>query len=182
MSKASLSSENSGPPSSPKWLLAAIVESSDDAIISKSLDGIITSWNLAAERIFGYTAAEIIGRPISILVPPDLGAEEPEILARIRQGQRIEHLETTRLRKDGKRIDVLLTISPVVDDQGNLVGASKIARDITRYKQTERETGLERERLQVTLASIGVGVIVTDVAGSVEYLNPVAEDLTGWKR
>lgn len=183
MSKPSLTSaENPGSPSSAQWLLEAIIGSSDDAIITKSLDGVITGWNPAAERIFGYAAAEVIGRPVSILVPPDLGAEVPEMLARIRQGQRIEHLETTRLRKDGQRIDVLLTLSPVVDHRGKVVGASKIVRDITEQNRSLRQTRLERQRLQVTLASIGEGVIVTDMAGSVEYLNPVAEDLTGWRK
>lgn len=115
-------------------LLAAIVDSSDDAIISKNLDGIIMSWNRGAERIFGYLPEEIVGQPILRLLPADRKEEEAEILARLRRGERIEHFETIRLRKDGAQIDVSLTISPVKNDQGVIVGASKIARDITAQK------------------------------------------------
>jgi PAS domain S-box-containing protein len=123
--------------------LAAIVESSDDAIISKDLNGAITSWNSAAERIFGYTAAEVLGRPVSILADPDHRNEMPEILAQIRQGRRVEHYETHRRRKDGQIIDVALTVSPVRNADGQIVGASKIARDITERKLGESErTGL----------------------------------------
>lgn len=117
--------------------LAAIVESSDDAIVSKNLDSIITSWNRGAERIFGYTAAEAIGQPIQMLIPADRLGEEPDILRRIRAGERVEHFETIRCRKDGKLIDVSLTISPVRDAQNRIVGASKIARDVTALKQSE---------------------------------------------
>lgn len=162
--------------------LAAIIQSSDDAIIGKTLEGIITSWNPAAEKIFGYTPDEAIGRPISLIIPADKGAEEPEILARIRRGERVDHFETTRLRKDGTRIEVSLTISPVLDDDGTIVGASKIARDITERKLAMEQLRLERERLQTTLASIGDAVIVTDTRGFVDFLNPVAEALTGWKQ
>jgi PAS domain S-box-containing protein len=118
-------------------LLAAIVESSDDAIISKDLNGIITSWNNGAERMFGYTAAEIVGHPVTELIPPDRQQEEPDILARLRNGLRIDHYETIRRRKDGSDIDVSLTVSPVKDETGKTVGASKIARDITERKRAE---------------------------------------------
>jgi PAS domain S-box-containing protein len=118
-------------------LLAAIVQSSNDAIISKSLDGIIQSWNAAAERLFGYTAEQAIGQHISLVIPPDRIAEEDEIIARLRAGQRIEHYETERVRSDGQRLNVSLTISPLEDDAGNVVGASKIARDITGRKRLE---------------------------------------------
>lgn len=121
-----------------KAYLAAIVESSDDAIVSKDLNGVITSWNQGAERIFGYTAAEVVGKPITILLPPERQGEEPVILGRIRRGERIEHFETVRVTKDGRRLDVSLTISPVKDEQGKVIGASKIARDITAVKQTQR--------------------------------------------
>src|SRR5207302_6397269 len=119
--------------------LAAIVETSDDAIISKSLDGIIQTWNAAAERIYGYVAAEAIGHPITMLLPPDRQDEESDILARLAKGERLEHYETARITKDGRRIDVALTVSPVRDASGSLVGASKIARDVTAQKQAQRD-------------------------------------------
>lgn len=128
-------------PSAASWL-AAIVESSDDAIISNTLDGIITSWNPAAERLFGYTAEEAIGRPISILAAPDRENEMPANLERIRRGERVERYETVRRRKDGSLVDISLTVSPIRDETGRIVGASKIARDITARKQAE-----ERQRL-----------------------------------
>ena len=119
--------------------LAAIVESSDDAIVSKDLDGVITSWNAGAERIFGYLAEEIIGKPITILIPPDRQKEEEAIMARIRSGQRVDHYQTVRQRKHGSLIDVSLTISPVRNAQGKVIGASKIARDITEHKRSEAQ-------------------------------------------
>ena len=123
-------------------LLASIVETSDDAIISKTLDGIITSWNKGAERIFGYMAEEIIGKSIKVLIPREYHAEEDTILDRLRRGQRIEHYETIRQRKHGSLINVSLTVSPVADPQGKIVGASKIARDITERKRTEAQISL----------------------------------------
>lgn len=130
-------------------LLAAIVNSSDDAIVSKNLDGIITSWNAGAERIFGYVAEEMIGQSVLKLVPTDRKEEEPKILQRLRRSERVDHFETVRVRKDGQHIDVSLTISPVKDATGKVVGASKIARDITELKRAavEREQLLESERL-----------------------------------
>jgi PAS domain S-box-containing protein len=126
--------------------LAAIVESSDDAIVAKDLDGVITEWNAGAQRIFGYAAAEVIGRPITIIIPADRWTEEPRILERIRNGERVEHFETIRKRKDGVEIPVSLTISPIRDDSGRIIGASKIARDISeRYKARERQALLLRE-------------------------------------
>jgi len=112
-------------------LLSAIVESSDDAIISKDLNGVITSWNKSAERLFGYTAGEAIGQSIAMLIPPERRDEEPEILARLRRGERVEHFQTIRVRKDGSRLNISLTVSPVKDADGRVVGASKVARDIT---------------------------------------------------
>jgi PAS domain S-box-containing protein len=117
--------------------LAAIVESSEDAIISKDLNGIIASWNKGAERLFGYTAEETMGQPITLLIPPERLDEEPRILDRLRRGERVNHFETIRVRKDGSRLDISLTISPVRDAQGRIVGASKIARDITHRKRAE---------------------------------------------
>ena len=118
--------------------LASIVESSDDAIVSKDLDGIIRTWNCGAERLFGYKAAEVIGRPITILIPPDRLDEEPGILARIRRGEPVDHFETVRRHKDGSLIDISLTVSPTRDAKGAIVGASKIARDITERKRAEQ--------------------------------------------
>ena len=115
--------------------LSAIVESSDDAIISKDLNGVITSWNAGAERLFGYTAAEAVGQPVTLLIPPERVDEEPAVLARIRRGEVVEHYETVRRRKDGTLVDVSLKVSPILDRQGQVVGASKIARDITERKK-----------------------------------------------
>jgi PAS domain S-box-containing protein len=123
-------------------LLAAIVENSDDVIVSKNLDGIITSWNRAAERIFGYSAAEAIGQPITLVIPENRQNEEREILTRIRRGERIDHFETVRRRKDGGSIIVSLTVSPVKDAHGNIIGASKIARDITEQKQIQEQISI----------------------------------------
>ena len=118
--------------------LAAIVHSSDDAIVSKTLDGIVTSWNDAAKKIFGYTAAEMIGESIAKLIPPDHYNEEPAILERIRKGESVDHYETKRITKDGRLLDISLTISPIKDRRNNIIGASKIARDITKQKEIER--------------------------------------------
>jgi PAS domain S-box-containing protein len=128
-------------PLAAAWL-AAIVESSDDAIVSKTLDGIVTSWNPAAERLFGYTAEEMIGRPIATLAAPDRENEMPAILESIRRGEKIDHYETVRRRKDGSLVDISLTVSPIRDETGRIVGASKIARDISVRKRLE-----ERQRI-----------------------------------
>lgn len=117
--------------------LAAIVESSDDAIISKDLNGIIQSWNRGAERLFGYPAWEAIGQPITIIIPSDRLDEEPAVLARIRRGERIDHYETVRCRKDGTFVHISLTVSPITDMRSQIVGASKIARDLTQRKRDE---------------------------------------------
>jgi len=122
---------------SPQGWLLAIVESSRDAIISKDLDGIIQSWNKGAEEVFGFTADEAVGMPVTMLMPPDRIDEEPGILARIRRGETVDHYETVRLGKDGRLIDISLTVSPIVDETGTIVGASKIARDITEQKRTQ---------------------------------------------
>jgi PAS domain S-box-containing protein len=119
--------------------LAAIVTSSDDAIISKDLNGIIKSWNRGAERLFGYNSEEVIGRPVTILIPPERLDEEPSILARLRRGERIDHYETVRRRKDGSLVDISLTVSPIVSADGRIIGASKIARDITERKRVQEQ-------------------------------------------
>ena len=125
--------------------LAAIVDSSDDAIIGKTLDGTIISWNAGAERLYGYTADEVIGRPIAILVPPDHAGELPAIFERLRRGERIDHFKTTRIAKDGKRVSISVTISPVHDADGTIVGASAIARDITEQERAIQEALRVRE-------------------------------------
>jgi PAS domain S-box-containing protein len=138
--------------------LASIVESSDDAIVSKDLNSVINSWNDGARRLFGYSAAEVIGKPVSILFPPDRLNEEEGILARIRRGERIDHFETVRRRKDGTLVDVSLTISPMKDVTGRIVGASKIARDITERKRAEAQRELLvaelSHRVKNTLATV----------------------------
>ena len=140
-------------------LLTAIVQSSDDAIVSKDLNSIVTSWNPAAERMFGYTAAEMIGRSIRTIIPDDRQHEEDEVLARIRAGQAVDHFETIRKRKDGSLVDISLSISPVRDDEGTIVGASKIARDISELlrardaeERNRRQTGF-LSRLTSTFAT-----------------------------
>jgi PAS domain S-box-containing protein len=161
--------------------LAAIVQSTDDAILSKNLDGIIEKCNPACERIFGYSESELVGRPVTVLIPPELQYEEPDILARLRRGERIEHFETVRVTKEGKRVDVALTISPVRDSSGRIIGVSKTVRDITEAKRAARELAAQQAWFRVTLASIGDAVIASDAEGNVIYLNPAAENLTGWK-
>src|SRR6185437_9293168 len=157
------------------WL-SSIVESSDDVIVSKDIEGRITSWNRSAEMLLGYTESEIIGKPITTIISPELQEEERQIMTRLRRGERIEHFDTVRLTKGGDRIDLSLTISPLRNSEGEVVGASKIARDIRRRKEFERQRGV----LHAALASIGDAVIVTDERGLVSFLNPVAEGLTGW--
>jgi PAS domain S-box-containing protein len=122
--------------------IASIVESCDDAIVSKTTDGIITSWNKGAERIFGYTANDVIGKPITILIPPDRQQEEDAILERIRCGQHVERFEAVRVRKDGSWVDISLTISPIKSARGKIVGASKIAQDITERKQSQAQIAI----------------------------------------
>jgi PAS domain S-box-containing protein len=134
--------------------LIALVESSEDAIISKDLNGIVISWNQAAERIFGYTAEEVIGKSITLLIPPERYDEEPSILERIRRGERVEHYETVRQRKDGSLLDISLTVSPIRNAAGNIVGASTIAREITRRKQMEAALHASEEQLAAELRAM----------------------------
>jgi PAS domain S-box-containing protein len=164
------------PPASlnPDAFLAAIIESSADAVISKDLRGVITSWNPAAQQLFGYTPEEAIGQPITLIFPADRVNEEPQILRRIIAGERIEHYETVRRAKSGELIDIALTVSPIRDSNGTIIGASKIVRDIRAQKR-------DLERFRVTLASIGDAVISTDVKGHITFMNAVAEKLTAWR-
>jgi PAS domain S-box-containing protein len=143
--------EESGPDvlDHQRFFLAAIVESSDDAIISKNLQGIVTTWNQAANRIFGYTAEEMIGQPILRLIPEEMRHEEDMILMKLRAGERIDHYETTRIRKDGERFEISVTISPIRDSQGRIIGASKTARDISERKKIEQLL-IQSEKLAAT--------------------------------
>jgi PAS domain S-box-containing protein len=154
--------------------LAAIVNSSDDAIIGKTLAGIITDWNPGAEALFGYTAAEAIGQPMTFIFPPDRIAEEVDILARVARGESVHHYETVRLHKDGRRLDISVTISPILDPAGKIVGASKIARDITERRRTAKRT----QWLASFPEQNPTPIIEFDVAtGNIHYQNPAAVEL-----
>jgi PAS domain S-box-containing protein len=156
--------------------LAAIVESSDDAIISKNIDGAILTWNIGAERIFGYRPEEIVGQPITRLLPPDRIGEEDEIMQRIKRSEHVEHFETVRLAKDGRRVDVSVTISPVKNNAGTVIGASKIIRDITEQKRAQKV--LREQATLLTLAHDAI--IVRDPADKVVFWNHGAEETYGW--
>jgi PAS domain S-box-containing protein len=159
----------------PYWL-SAIIDSADDAIITKTLDGIITSWNKGAEHIFGYTAQEAIGQPITMLIPEDLRNEEPTILARLRKGERIEHYETIRVRKDGRLVNISLTVSPIRKPDGTIIGASKIARDITERKRAEAQ----QLQLAAIVENSDDAIISKDLNGIILSWNPGAERLYGY--
>jgi len=164
------------PELAPYWL-AALIDSAEDAIISKTLEGIITSWNKAAQRIFGYTADEIIGKPVTILIPEGHLDEEPAILARLRAGERIEHYETVRKRKDGTLINISLTVSPIIGPNGKIVGASKIARDITEQGQARKALDDASERLKLALAAARLGDWSWDTKTDVVTLSETAARL-----
>jgi PAS domain S-box-containing protein len=164
---------------SPELLLSAIVDSSDDAIISKNLYGIITSWNQSAERILGYTAAEAVGRSVSMLIPSDRQAEEPQILAKLQRGERVEHFETIRVRKDGTLVDVSLTISPVRNANGTIVGASKILRDISHQKQLESALRESEALSSSILNSTADCINVLDAEGALLRMNSPGQTLFG---
>jgi PAS domain S-box-containing protein len=158
-----------------RWL-ASIIESSDDAIVSKNLDGVITSWNRGAERIFGYSASEAIGQPITLVIPQDRQSEEREILTRIRRGERIDHFETVRQHKHGSLIVVSLTVSPVKDANGKIVGASKIARDITEQKKNQElivTLAREAEHRSKNLLANAMATVNLSQASSPEGLKEV---------
>jgi PAS domain S-box-containing protein len=166
----------SAPPLDPRSHLAAIVSSSDDPIISKDLNGIITSWNEAATRVFGYTPEEIIGSPILRLIPPDLHHEEAEILRKLRAGERIEHYETVRLKKNGERFPVSITISPVKDASGRVIGASKILRDISERRRIDEA----RARLAAIVDSADDAIISKDLNGIIRTWNEGAHRMFGY--
>lgn len=169
--------------SAAKAYLAAIVDSAEDAIIAKNLDGVIQSCNAAAERLFGYSSSELVGRSVRILIPPDRQSEEDEILARLRSGQRVEHFETVRLRKDGRPVDIALTISPVRDETGKIIGASKIGRDISGLKQADAERFRlleENTAINATLNDVGAMVVADlDRTKVVQAVTDKATEMTG---
>ncbi|GEM_PF-1168269 len=160
--------------------LAAIIEHSGDAIFTKNVDGIIQTWNPSAERLFGYRAEEIVGKPVTVLLPPDRLSEEDRIIEGLRQGHSVERLETIRIAKDGRRIPVSVSVSPLKNGDGEVIGASKIIHDVSEVVAAREALVREKELLATTLASIGDAVIVTDSDGRVTYLNPEAERLTKW--
>jgi PAS domain S-box-containing protein len=162
--------------------LAAVVEASNDAIVSKALDGTITSWNASAERIFGYGSEEIIGKNIRTLIPADLQDEEDEILARIRAGDYIEHYETVRLRKDGRRLDVSLSISPIRNRAGEVIGASKIARDISARKLAEEQLLAATAKFESVFSQSGTFAAILDLDGSLREVNALAVESCGYAR
>ena len=159
--------------------LAAVVASSEDAIASKTLEGIVTSWNAAAERLFGYSAEEMIGQSILTVIPPELHHEETEILEKLRAGQRVERYETVRLHKSGRRLEISLTVSPVRDASGRIVGAAKIAHDITERRRVERALKDEAQALE-TLNRVGQAVAAQlDLERIVQLVTDAATQLTG---
>jgi PAS domain S-box-containing protein len=163
-------------------LLGAIVDFSDDAIVSKDLNGIITSWNRSAERLFGYTAAEVIGKSITIIIPPDRLLEETEILRRLRRGERIDHFETVRRRKDGSLLDISLTVSPVIDARGKVIGASKIARDITERKRVQAALLASELRFRQLADAMPQIVWTARPDGYIDYYNERWYQFTGFNR
>ena len=162
------------------WL-AAMVESSDDAIISKDLNGIVTAWNAGAEKVFGFTEAEIVGKTLLVLFPPDRVNEESYILDRIRNGESVEHFETVRVRKDGSKIDVSVTISAIKDRNGVIVGASKIARDITDRKLAEATLREKEQRIRTLLDSTAEAIVGTDREALCTFCNPAVLRILGYE-
>ena len=162
--------------------LGAVVEASNDAILSKDLDGTVTSWNAGAERIFGYRIDEILGQSIRTLIPAELQAEEDEILARLRAGEYIEHYETVRLTKDGRRLDVSLSISPIKDRSGEVIGASKIARDITARKLADEQLRAATAKFESVFNQSGTFAGILDVDGTLREINALAVDWCGYTR
>jgi PAS domain S-box-containing protein len=174
-------SDLQSPELAPYWL-SAIIESADDAIISKTLDGVITSWNKGAERIFGYTAEEAVGKPVVMLIPEDHQDEEPAILSRLRRGERVEHYETVRVRKDGTPVDISLTVSPIRGPDGIIIGASKIARDISDRKRIEEALRSREEELTDFIENSAVGLHWVGADGTILWANQAELDLLGYSR
>jgi PAS domain S-box-containing protein len=168
------------PEAAPYWL-SAIIESADDAIITKTLEGVITSWNPGARRIFGYTADEAIGRPVTMLIPEERPDEEPAILARLVRGERIEHYETVRVRKDGSRVDISLTVSPIRGPDGEIVGASKIARDISARKRAEEALRRSERELSDFFENAVVGLHWVGPDGRILRANRAELEMLGYE-
>ena len=162
--------------------LAAIVESSDDAIIAKSLEGTILEWNRGAQRLFGYTAAEAIGRKIGLITPANRGEEERRILRRLRRGKAVDHYETIRLTKDGREIAVSMSVSPLRDAAGHIVAASTIMRDVTERRRSEMALRDREERLQALINTAADAIITIDQRGIIESANPAAQQLFGYSQ
>ena len=175
-----MTTEPHGEEAELRGLLAAIVESSDDAIISKTLEGVVTSWNRGAQRIFGYSAEEVVGQHISLLMPPERVEDMRWILERVRRGERVDHYETKRRTKDGRIIDVSLTVSPVRDADGNIIGASKVARDITEQKRAAVER--KEAEFRNVLESAPDAIVITSDQGRIVRLNRQAEAIFGYTR
>jgi len=162
--------------------LATIVESSEDAILSRTLDGTILSWNSGSERMYGYSAQEAIGQPVALLVPPNCLSEIPDFLGRLRRGERVGHHETVRVRKDGTRIEVSLTVSPIRDTAGTIIGISTISRDISERKRTEQALKESEARNSAILRGALDGIITMDQMGRILEFNPAAETTFGYRR
>jgi len=160
-------------------ILAAIVESSEDAIIGKDLTGVILTWNRGAERLYGYSPEEVCGRSVSLLIPEHLADELPDILRRVRAGEPVQRHETVRRTKDGRLLDVAITVSPIADASGHVIGAATIARDITARKATERALRSSELRWRSIVESAVDGIVVIDELGQIESFNPGAERLFG---
>src|SRR5579884_713214 len=182
LQQASSAETDRGELARTRQLLALIVESSNDAIISEDLNGTITSWNRGAERIFGFTESEVIGKPVSILYMPGKSEEMPAILERIRAGERVSHYETLRRHKDGHSISVSLTVSPIRDEDGNIIGASKISRDITEIKRLiERaQSSIAETQFRKLLEAAPDGILEVNAEGKITVLNEAAERMFGY--
>src|SRR5262249_12569186 len=163
-------------------LLASIVESSQDAIVSKTLDGYILTWNTGAERLFGYSATEAVGRPITFLVPPELQDQERQILQRLRRGERIDHYESVRLANDGRRLDISLTVSPIRERTGRIIGISNVSRDITARKQAERALRQSAALFRQLADALPQIVWTARPDGFIDYYNERWYEFTGFPR
>jgi PAS domain S-box-containing protein len=163
-----------------KGLLAAIVDSSDDAIIAKDLSGIVTAWNKGAERMYGYKQEEILGKPLSIIAPSDRVDEIPAIIERIQKGERVEHFESVRVAKNGHQLKVSITVSPIKDEKGNIVGASAIARDITAMVRAREALQESQSTAQALFQSAAQGIFIVDRTGRIIMANPATEKMFGY--
>jgi PAS domain S-box-containing protein len=164
----------------PSALLAAIVTSSEDAIVSKTLDGIITTWNAGAARLYGYSETEAVGKPISMLAPPERADEIPSILQKIKNGERIEHYKSVRVTKNGRRLSVSITISPIRDAEGEIVGASAIARDVTELDQVRSNLQETASRAQALFQTAAQAIFIVDSSGTIVMANTATQAMFGY--